>query len=136
MFITARFVDITGSPILGLTPTLEIWEVESTNKVVDNLTMDEIDGGWYKYDFAGDYQQDYVVSCDGGVILDLDVRFQEGTVDMSGAFMEQIESGRWRIQNNQMIFYDKDNVTPIITFNLTDGDGNPTSDKVAERIPI
>jgi hypothetical protein len=42
--------------------------------------------------------------------------------------------GRWKIVNNQMIFYDVDNENnPIVVFNLYDSDGNPSSENVFER---
>ena len=48
----------------------------------------------------------------------------------------QIEQGKWKIQNNQMIFYDSDGVTPILTFNLKDKNGNSTETEVFERDPV
>ena len=42
------------------------------------------------------------------------------------AFIKKIEGGRWRIVNNQMIFYDEDNITEIARFNLLyDENQNP-----------
>ena len=50
------------------------------------------------------------------------------------AFIKQIESGRWKIESNQMIFYGADG-EPLITFNLKDSQGNPTEMDAYERIP-
>lgn len=47
----------------------------------------------------------------------------------------QIELGRWKIINNQMIFYAEDGVTPLRVFDLFDSSGNPTMTNVAERVP-
>ena len=48
----------------------------------------------------------------------------------------KVLSGRWKIQNNQMIIYDEDGVTPLVTFDLYDIEGKPTTDKpVFERRP-
>lgn len=44
-----------------------------------------------------------------------------------------INFGRWRIVNNQMLFYRADNVTLVATFDLFDASGNPTMDGVFER---
>lgn len=41
--------------------------------------------------------------------------------------------GRWRIVNNQMLFYKADNTTLVATFDLYDSSGNPTMDGVFER---
>ena len=45
----------------------------------------------------------------------------------------QTETGRWKIENNQMIFYKEDNVTEVMRFNLYDHDGNPSMSIVADR---
>jgi len=44
-----------------------------------------------------------------------------------------IETGRWRIVNNQMIFYADDNTTVLAQFNLYDKTGSPASEDVYER---
>jgi hypothetical protein len=46
-----------------------------------------------------------------------------------------VETGRWKIFNNQMIFYAGDGSTPLLTFNLKDSAGNPTMQDVFERDP-
>ena len=48
-------------------------------------------------------------------------------------FIKSIEGGRWKILDNQMLFFKKDNVTEIARFNLLDVDGNPTEQDVYER---
>jgi hypothetical protein len=48
-------------------------------------------------------------------------------------FLKDIEGGRWRILNNQMIFYKEDNNTEIARFNLFDSSGSPTETNVYER---
>lgn len=55
-----------------------------------------------------------------------------GSID----FIRQIESGRWRIIDNQMIFYRDDNATPLATFNLYDQYGTPTENEVVERVRV
>lgn len=42
------------------------------------------------------------------------------------AFIRGIEGGRWKIENQEMIFYSEDNLTELIRFELSfDGNGNP-----------
>jgi len=48
-------------------------------------------------------------------------------------FLKSVEGGRWKIENNQMIFYDEDNVTEIMRFDLYDENGEPTMRNVFER---
>jgi len=51
------------------------------------------------------------------------------------AFIKKIESKRWKIVDNQMVFYDDDNTTPLITFDLKDKSGVATESNVFERMP-
>lgn len=48
-------------------------------------------------------------------------------------FIADVEGGRWKIVNNQMIFYKADNVTEIVRFNLKGKEGQPTETDVYER---
>jgi hypothetical protein len=48
----------------------------------------------------------------------------------------KIDTGRWKIQNNQMIFYDSDGLTELLKFNLKDENANPTMVKPFERTPV
>jgi hypothetical protein len=48
-------------------------------------------------------------------------------------FMENIEGGRWKIENNQMIFYEEDNTTEIMRFNLFDEAGDPANTDIFDR---
>ena len=52
------------------------------------------------------------------------------------SLIRKIEEGRWKIVNNQMIFYDSDGVTPLKTFNLFDKEGAPTEVEPFERNPV
>jgi len=48
-------------------------------------------------------------------------------------FIRSIEGGRWRILNNQMIFFGADNKTEVARFELLDKNGKPTERNVMER---
>jgi hypothetical protein len=50
--------------------------------------------------------------------------------------IKKVETGRWKIVSNQMIFYDDDGVTPLLTFNLFDQVGLPSMDSVFERVLV
>jgi hypothetical protein len=52
------------------------------------------------------------------------------------ALVRQVETGRWRVVANQMIFYGDDGLTPILTFNLKNEAGIPAMDEVFERVPV
>ena len=48
----------------------------------------------------------------------------------------QMGYGRWKIENNQMLFFGPDNLTEIARFNLFDDAGNPTMDSVFDRVKV
>jgi hypothetical protein len=52
------------------------------------------------------------------------------------SFIRNIESGRWKIENNQMVFYNPDGVTPLASFALKDASGLPTMENPIERVPL
>ncbi len=56
------------------------------------------------------------------------------TLQADVTIIKKIETGRWKIVNNQMIFYDDDGTTPLYTFNLKNADGDPTEDYPRERV--
>ena len=50
-----------------MTPTITVWGSDAT-VVINALTMTEIAGGWYKYNFAEyDESKDYVIRADEGM---------------------------------------------------------------------
>jgi beta-xylosidase len=52
--------------------------------------------------------------------------------------IRKIEAGRWRIDKttDQMIFYDNDGTTPLLTFGLKGIDGLPNHINIFERDPV
>lgn len=63
-----------------------------------------------------------------------DIRIDDLQTDIT--LIKQVEQGRWKIVSNQMIFYDDDNVTPLLTFDLKSKNGTPTMKNVFERTPV
>jgi len=49
--------------------------------------------------------------------------------------IRKIETGRWKILNNTMIFYDDDGTTPFLTFDLKNSNGVSSNIDVFERVP-
>jgi hypothetical protein len=49
--------------------------------------------------------------------------------------LRKIETGRWQIVGNQMIFYDTNGVDELLVFDLTDQHGSPTMENVFQRRP-
>jgi len=50
--------------------------------------------------------------------------------------IEQVNVGRWLIENNQLIMYGADNETEVARYNLYDREGEPAMDDVFERVRV
>lgn len=73
------------------------------------------------------------VACVGNTAL---AQINAEVVDAISDLTDEI-GGKWEITGNQMIFYESDNVTEVMRFNLFDEDGNPAMTNVykRERVP-
>jgi len=131
----------------GLTPETEILYAKLVNPYADDTWHTFTDEDW-------EYFNPFIVEVwygneleYKGILTDLDVEstFIQITVKPSSFTLDDIfaESekirkyltNRWKIENNQLIIYDDDGVTPILKFNLYDKFGNPTEINVYERKP-
>jgi len=58
-------------------------------------------------------------------------KIQGACLDVAGiksmtAFIKKIEGGKWQVLDDEMVFYDEDNVTVVARFDITkDAEGNP-----------
>lgn len=48
----------------------------------------------------------------------------------------KIATNRWQMVNNQLVFFDDDKITPLVTFDLKDAHGNPAMKDVFDRVPL
>lgn len=72
-------------PETGLTPALSGYQVSNKLKVIDGVTMEEIGGGFYKYDFFSiDTGEDYLFLVDGGISLENIDRYKIGNIPKKG----------------------------------------------------
>jgi len=94
---------------------------------------------------AGEYFAEYIMQDSAGVTTkfaeDINVKdiAKQSTlllVQSDADIIRKVETGRWKIIGNQMIFYEDDDVTPFLTFDLKDLGGLPSMDDVFERIPV
>ena len=78
--LTVHFTRL-GTPITGLTPVIDIFELgvtTNTHVVVAGATI-EVGLGWYRYDFTTyDAKKNYVFTFDGGTALDNCERYKIG----------------------------------------------------------
>lgn len=95
--ITANFTN-NGNPVTGLTPTIDIYELNpstpTTNTlIVNNGACAEIGAGWYRYQFTTyDTSKPYVFTFDGGVGLSAYERYKVGGNE---TYAEEVSDGVW-----------------------------------------
>ncbi len=139
MKIISYFSDV-GSPATGLTPTLDVWKLDST-QVVTAQTMIEVAGGFYYYDYTGyDDDEDYVIRADGGNTLANTDRYvyssnDIGSIKTDSENLLKVQKNKWAILNNQMIIYEDDGTTALFTFDLKDKSGTSSEVEVFSRTP-
>lgn len=80
--LTAVFITADGVPATGLTPTIDVWELDPSSptantKVVTAASMTEIGEGQYRYDYSSyDFTKVYTYLVNAG--LGVDVRYHYG----------------------------------------------------------
>jgi len=103
--IITAFFTVGGVPTAGLTPTIDIIQlnVASEVSVVSGGSVVGIGGGWYRYNFTTyDTTKTYVFTIDGGVALPNTDRYQYGGND---SFVEDIADNVWdeAISSHQVV---------------------------------
>lgn len=100
--LTVHFTK-TGIPQAGLSPIIDIFELNPTNPAINNHvvvagTASEIGLGWYRYNFTSyDSKQNYVFTFDGGATLTNNERYKIGGNE---SYVEDISSGVWEETSN------------------------------------
>lgn len=96
--IITTFFTQNGAPKTGLNPTIDIWELDPVNPLINTQVVTagayvEIGGGWYRYDFSTyDVTKDYAVTADGGVTLSAGERYHFGANE---SYKEEISFQTW-----------------------------------------
>jgi len=96
--IISAFFTKSGLPETGLSPTIDIWELDPTNPavntlIVNNGALTEVGGGSYRYDFGTyDFTKNYNFIVDGTSTLPPGERYQFGGND---AFNDEISATVW-----------------------------------------
>lgn len=160
--MVAFFTATNGTPYTGLSPLIDIWEIDGSTQVVTGGAMTEVGGGFYKYNFASyDYTKHYGVRYDGGAGLGnrryvvafnsnfyQDVAFGNAeelitdhtTADTVGWTIGQLhkyQKNKTKIDliNYTLTVYDDDGTTPLKVFDLKDQSGSPSTTAIYERDP-
>lgn len=143
MWVMAFFTE-KGEPALGISPVIRIRDVEDGTLVVSDAFMTEKGDGFYGYYFDSYVDdKDYVIRCDAVTIsgterytyagsAELDVSTQLNTmstkVDNIGQRTELIKkilNNRLELEDgsyNNWVLYDDDDVTPLLSYSVTDKD--------------
>ena len=143
MIIISFFTE-EGAPKSGLSPTIDIVDIEADTLVINSASMTALTTmthGYY-YDFTTyDETKKYAITVDGGVVLNNLDRYQfasneGGIIEEDMQFLIDVAGGRWKIDEtvNQMVFYKSDNITEVARFNLLDINGSATSRNIFERV--
>jgi len=89
---------------------------------------------------VGQYFAEYSLEdIDGATFVDVeDIVIQDFALQADLELIKKVEKGRWKIDQttDQMIFYDEDGLTPLLTFNLKDINGLPSHINIFERDPV
>ncbi|KKN59904.1 hypothetical protein LCGC14_0537290 [marine sediment metagenome] len=143
MWIVSSFTR-EGVPATGLSPTVVIRDVDTGVIVISSTPMSETGDGFYSYDFSG-YNPlvDYTVVCDSvtlsgterytyassgeyNEVLD-SIESTVGVVDLRTLLIRKIQTNRLDLMDgdtDNWILYEDDEITPLLTFDVSDKDGN------------
>lgn len=82
---------------------------------------------------SGNVEVVFQVSSQATVLGQVEVDNKLAAIKTDIELVRAVEAGRWKIASNQMIFYDENNVTEVMRFNLFDKNGQPSESNVFER---
>jgi len=152
--IAATVTNTNGDIVSGKNVYFDIRYTNDTELSPPNKGMmveSTVASGIYKQDVSIDVAGSYIcyVTCSGfstttkDIIVNQDTVAEEVWSDTLATalledveFIKDVEGGRWKILNNQLIFYKEDNITEIAKFNLFDKLDAPTDVDVYERVRI
>jgi hypothetical protein len=138
MLIVSFFTE-EGAPKPGLSPIIDIVDIETDSLIVNGAAMTALANMTYayKYDFAAYNElKKYAITVDGGIVLnDLD-RYQFALSE--GGDIEMIRkkiTNTSELNGSTNIFtdFDDDQVTTLRTFTFKDINGNPTNRNVFKK---
>jgi len=143
MWILASFTQ-GGVPALGLVPLVYIRDVETSVLVISGAVMAEKGDGFYGYDFSAYIpSRDYSIMCDSVTLSGVErytystsgeynevldsIESTVGVVDIRTNLIRKIWTNRLELfdgDSDNWTLYDDDKTTPLLTFSVSDKDGN------------
>lgn len=99
-------------------------EVDLRFVAVDSLATNSVDANALKADAVTEIQAGLATAA------------AQTTLQTTANDLHKVAFGRWKIIGTQLILYDVDGVTPIVTFNLKDDLGAASNIRIFERVPV
>ena len=91
MILSAYFAD-AGTPKTGLSPTITVYNLDTSIRVINADAMIEVGDGFYSYNYAGRNNKiHYSFICDGGAGLSGAQRYGVGAIDPDPMFTSNVE---------------------------------------------
>jgi hypothetical protein len=122
---------------------VRVFHRESGGTEVDDLVETDMSGsaGKYYYEWASDldagtYVVEYRITDEGSEEYYQREDLAVGYLEDDLTFIKDIESGKWEIVGNSMIFYKQDGISELMRFNLFDSAGKPSMTEVFKRIRV
>jgi len=127
---TVRVYHITGAGEVEVLASTAMTQIGSTNtwRYVWEPTVLPVGHYFAEYTLADPDSATCVA------VEDLDIRDIAKQVDVE--FIKKIESGRWKIEDEVMTFYDTNGTAPLLQFALKDLQGHPSNINIFERAPV
>jgi len=124
--------------VTGKVVTAYIWSPSLIKSSLQTFT--ELEGGLYYLDFNFNATGKYMaIFYENGISVTFSTfRVIEELELIYGNVSKllKIETGRWKIENNQLFIYDSDETTILYKFDLKDKFGHPSDKDVFEREPV
>lgn len=125
-----------GSSRTGRTVSVSIKDIDG-NIVMSGFTLGsviELGSGYYGVDIT--FSEDFVGYLEWNNSTDGIILFEPILTILNDAeTLRKIETNRWLILANQLIIYDDDGTTPLLTWNLFNN-GTPDGSAPNERVPV
>jgi hypothetical protein len=152
--IAATVSDTNGNIISGEDVYFDIRYTDDTPLIPANIGImheSTVASGIYKQDISIDIAGSFIcyITCAGYPTTTKDIVVNQETVaeevwsdTLATAlltdveFIKDVEGGRWKILNKQLIFYKEDNITEIASFDLFNKLDEPTDVDVYERVRL
>ena len=138
--------NLDGTPKTTLSDAdVRVYHIDATGTEIEDLastTLSQVGSTntWrYRWEplslSVNRYQAEYtLLDLDGATMVGVEeLVVEDFAIQADLLVVKQVETGKWKIINNQMIFYEEDNTTEIFRCNLFNSAGLPAMEDIYER---